>query len=174
VRARVSIQYTKPGLSSVHPEYYAGIAYCSTEHQVMDWSSSHKAECRMSKAMKSNKIPAFQRVDLSNLSSPLSSVILPLQWHYKPSQNDNDKAKGYTNFDNPMDRIKPASKSSTKSQCPRTIYGPGERFLVRARWGGHSPVTGEQRRTGWEGVVDPAHQEILNFTMRFCSVEIPS
>lgn len=59
-----------------------------------------------------------------------------------------DTMPSFVNYRNPIDRLKPASKASTKSRCAKTIYGPGERFLMRARWGGHSGVTKEQRRSG--------------------------
>jgi hypothetical protein len=169
VRARVSISYISHQIS-VNSQHHPGIAYCSPEHQAMDWSSSHKAECRTSKAMKSKKIPAFQRIDPSNSSSRLSTIILPIQWNKMPFAGEDNGQKSYCTWDNPMDRVKPPSKSSAKSQCAKTIYGPDERFLVRARWGGHAPVTEEQRRSGWQGAVEREHQSMLNFTMRYVVV----
>lgn len=120
-------------------------AYCSTEHQSADWPA-HKIDCRISKTIKKNTDTSFERINPSDSKSPLSTVLLPL----RPSrfelfdQNPNPEEKQFCNSDNPMDRIKPPRKSS---QCAKTIYGPCERFLVRARWGGHAPVTVEQRRT---------------------------
>lgn len=117
-----------------------GVAYCSSEHQTADWPA-HKIECRLSKAIPNGTTSAFERVDNSDPKSAVSKILFPLP--HKDEFFNSDK-KTFLNYDNPMDRIKPPRK---QSQRAKTIYGPGERFLVRARWGGHAKVTVEQRRT---------------------------
>lgn len=138
-----------------------GIAYCSSEHQEADWTSSHRSECRVSNPAKH---PRGHRADAADLSSPLIRVILPLPRTFETVE------PGFTNFDNPIDRLKPPSKSSTKSQCRKTIYGPGERFIIRARWGGHADrifgVTAEDRLSGKPIMAkDPQYQSLLDVHM---------
>jgi MYND finger len=139
---------------------FPGVTYCSEEHQSKDWAHSHKADCRSSDFEKS---PQGYRPNQSDPSSPLISVLLPLH-----------RLEGIsgvlTNFINPIDRIKPESKSSIRSQCSKTIYGPNERFLVRARWGGHADqafgVTEEDRRSGKPlRSADPKIQTLINLHM---------
>lgn len=50
----------------------------------------------------------------------------------------NSDGYSFVNYCNPMERIKPLSKAVQRSQCAKTLYARGERFLVRARWGGHA------------------------------------
>jgi hypothetical protein len=123
---------------------------------------SHKSECRSSDFEKN---PQGYRADQSDPLSPLTSVILPLP-------RDGGDGGEFTNFVNPIERIKPASKSSTRSQCRKTIYGPKEQFLVRARWGGHADqlfgVTEEDRRSGKPlRSPDPKMQELLEMHMSY-------
>lgn len=86
---------------------------------------------------------------------------------------------GFTNFVNPIERIKPASKSSIRSQCRKTIYEPPEQFIVRARWGGQADqffgVTEEDRRSGKplrsQNLND---QEIMDMHISCVSIIIPA
>jgi hypothetical protein len=143
---------------TTHFNITTGIAYCSAEHQGADWTSSHRSECRVSN---SAKHPRGHRADSADPSSPLIRVILPLPRTTEPDGPD------ITNFINPIDRLKLPSKSSNKSQCKKTIYGPGERFVVRARWGGHADrlygVTQEDRLSGKRVIArDPEYQGALD------------
>lgn len=148
VHAQVGIQAIYFGLAQLN--HHLGIAYCSAEHQKADWADSHKAECRVSKALDTEKLPAYIRSDPSNPRSPIATVTIPLPYH----QTMIGSKESFVNYRNPMVRVKPESKSSAKSQCAKTIYGPGARFLVRARWGGHAGVSAEQRRAGGSWITD--------------------
>ena len=117
------------------------MAYCSSEHQSVDWAA-HKIECRLSKSIPKRAGAGFERVDPTDSKSPLSRIIFPL----RPTEDDSltQEHQHFMTYDNPMDRIKPRGKPSQRA---KNIYGPGERFIVRARWAGHADVTIQQRRT---------------------------
>lgn len=138
----------------------SGVAYCSPEHQQQDWTPSHKADCRLSRNRRRDKLPSWTHQDPADPASPIVKVLIPLIArgpfdHIDVNEEDASKdsrPKTFVNYQNPIDRLKPASRSSQRSDCRKTIYGPGERFLVRARWGGHADtmygITEEDRRTG--------------------------
>ncbi|RDB16410.1 hypothetical protein Hypma_002777 [Hypsizygus marmoreus] len=141
----------------------SGIAYCSAEHQSADWAS-HKVECRSSHV---NKQSQAHCEDPSDPLSRIVKVTLPLQ----PSMSGIGFGSGFVNYENPMERVKPPSKSSKRSQCPKTIYAHGERFLVRVRWGGHADTmfgVKEEERASLNGpfrAPDPKFQGILDLHM---------
>ncbi|KAJ7653622.1 hypothetical protein DFH06DRAFT_523729 [Mycena polygramma] len=127
----------------------SGSAYCSPAHQSQDWAR-HKPECRSTKNVDRDgvpwKSPRAVRVDASNPRSPFAKVFLQLAYYRREPDAGN-----LCSWYNPVDRLKPYSKSSANSRCAKTIYGPGERFVVRVRWGGFADVTEEQRRRGtWD------------------------
>ncbi|KAJ6485345.1 hypothetical protein C8R47DRAFT_537099 [Mycena vitilis] len=127
----------------------SGSAYCSPAHQSQDWAR-HKPECRSTKNVDRDgvpwKSPRAVRVDTSNTRSPFAKVFLQLTYFHREPDAGN-----LSSWSNPVDRLKPYSKSSANSRCAKTIHGPGERFMVRIRWGGFADVTEEQRRRGtWD------------------------
>lgn len=126
----------------------AGIAYCSSEHQQQDWQSSHKADCRLLKRDQQYKQPSWTRINPADDSSPIASVLMPIT----PVDPDACLGESFEISKNPVDRLKPASRSLQRSQIQKTIYDPGERFLVRVRWGGHAEqvfgVNEQARRDG--------------------------
>ncbi|KAF7972739.1 hypothetical protein HWV62_17092 [Athelia sp. TMB] len=100
------------------------VAYCSSEHQSVDWAA-HKIECRLSKSIPKGAEAGFERIDTTDNKSPLSKIIFPLR-----QIGDESLAQEHQHFvtyDNPMDRIKPRGKPSQRA---KNIYGPGERFIV--------------------------------------------
>ncbi|KAJ7147684.1 hypothetical protein C8R43DRAFT_1237197 [Mycena crocata] len=127
----------------------SGSAYCSSEHQSEDWAR-HKPECRSTKNVDRDgvpwKSPRAVRIDALDLRSPFAKVFLQLQYYRREPDAGNLCA-----WTNPVDRLKPYSKSSANSRCAKTIFGPDERFMVRVRWGGFADVTEDQRRRGtWD------------------------
>jgi hypothetical protein len=77
----------------------------------------------------------------------------------------------FVNHINPIDRLKPPRKAYEKPQPAKTVYAHGERFLVRARWGGHADrlfgVREADRRSGNFGAADEDRQTQLDFYMRY-------
>jgi hypothetical protein len=75
-------------------------------------------------------------------------VLLPLEYR----SSAHSFGPKFANYVNPAERLKPPRKSAEIPQCSKTVYAHGERFLVRARWGGHADrmfgVEESDRRSG--------------------------
>lgn len=121
-------------------------------------------------------MPLGTQAHPSNPASHFTKVLLPLRTIIEGTPT---LGSDFAHWTNPMERIKPISKSSLNSQCSKTIYGPGERFIVRARWGGHADrlfgIGEDDRRSGARARADdPSNQTMLDFYMAYvhCIVSI--
>ncbi|KAJ6628308.1 hypothetical protein B0H10DRAFT_1990823 [Mycena sp. CBHHK59/15] len=142
----------------------SGVAYCSSEHQSADWPA-HKPECRSKK----RKLPIGIRRDPTDSSSPIVRVVLPLD--YRTADMMEGFGPKFCNYINPIERLRPPRKfaDKDKEQCSKTVYAHGERFLVRARWGGHADkmfgVSEAERRSGKITATPGRDQGFLNMFM---------
>ncbi|KAJ7690230.1 hypothetical protein B0H17DRAFT_1134493 [Mycena rosella] len=150
-----------PGANLADQLEIGRVTYCSTEHQSADWPT-HKAVCRS----KTPKTPIGIRANPAVLSSSIVKVLLPLEYR---SQSDNSFGPKFVNYVNPAERLKPPRKLYEKPQPAKTVYAHGERFIVRARWGGHADrmfgVHESDRRSGNIAAADKEQQGFLDFFM---------
>ncbi|KII94145.1 hypothetical protein PLICRDRAFT_695188 [Plicaturopsis crispa FD-325 SS-3] len=130
----------------------SGVTYCSAAHQSEDWTSTHKTECRISKRKIQDSDDAFIAGVKDPMTTKYDSSGRPVRFLLPLLRYGASTRIRFSMWDNPVDRLKPASRATAKSQCARTIYGPDERFIVRARWGGHADkmlgVSEDDRRPG--------------------------
>ncbi|KAJ7874386.1 hypothetical protein B0H13DRAFT_2551651 [Mycena leptocephala] len=66
-------------------------------------------------------------------SPPIVKILLPLLY-----QSTSPADSPPTFVINPAGRLRPPRKAHEKPQLEKTVYAHGERFLVGARWGGHT------------------------------------
>lgn len=139
--------------------YMIGAVYCSQEHQREHWLI-HKADCRTRKNHGFKPPRVLMRTLPNNARLPYSVV---LQLWFSESSDKGESGKNFFICPNPMD----VRGKSERSGYGKTIYGPDERFLVRAHWGAHADrmfgVTAQQRREWkFDLPMQPGQEELLH------------